>query len=197
VRTPGTVDRWRWCIAHLMPSNETARCTTSPEQVMARIRDSVDHSKSSQRIRQYTGLSAGSDRVFGWIEGEGRFRVGCRLADEIPMADLARPHLRGTVSVSGSGSTVDYRLNTWGGWVVGLLGGVTGILSLVLAAVLVVTGTDYISNGHAHDLAIPFLWVGLASLGIGLFVFLNTAPETFRQGSYLSDWLSNTVAESS
>jgi hypothetical protein len=197
VRTPGIVARWRWCIAQLLPSNESARCTTSPEQVLARICESVDHSKSSQRIRQYAGLSAGSDHVFGWVGEEGRFRVGCRLADEVPLADLARPHLRGTVSVDEPGSTVDYRLSSWGGWVVGFLGGVIGLLSLVLAAALAVTGTDYVSDGHAHSLAIPFLWVGLALLGIGLFVFLNTAPETFRQGSYLTDWLSNTVADSS
>jgi hypothetical protein len=160
-----------------MPSNETTRSTTSPEQVMARIRDSVDHSRSSQRIRQYAGLSAGTNHVFGSLGEEGRFRVGCRLADEIPMADLARPHLRGTVSVNEPGSTVDYRLSTWGGWVVGLLSGLIGLLSLVLAAVLAVMGTDYVSNGHAHDLAIPFLWAGLVLLGIGLFVFLNTAPK--------------------
>ena len=192
-KTPslGIFARWGWCIIHLRPSPEDIRCSASPEQVMTRMLDTVDPLSAGDRIGGgHSGVSAGRDRVIGSFGGDGRFAFRARLAEEGAMADLARPHLRGTIIPDDQGSTIRYRLSTRGPWVVSLLAGAIGILALLASAVLEATGTVY--GVDHHSLATPFLWIGLGLLGMGSFVFLNTTPDLFKQGSYLTAWLSGT-----
>jgi hypothetical protein len=166
-----------------------------PEQVMTQMLDTVDPLGGAKRIGEYTGLSAWKDRLIGSVSNNGRFSFRSPLAQEGPMAELARPRRRGTIVLEDRGSTVYYRLSTRAPWVLSLVAGAIGFAALITSAVLAATGTVY-GTSH-HSLATPFLWVGLASLGIRLFVFLNTTPNVFRQGSYLAAWLSSILSECS